>query len=266
MRADDVVTWAIENWPFIVALATGVATTTGWVVNVLRVRELRYQLSRLRWEATQREQRIHMPTDDEVRVFGKPRSASNLSIVGNLLAALLLLTGGGIALRHLGNALREAQANESRERLEANNARAEVVQLQKTLTQVLAHRPNEHRTTGPGGGDDEDGTDPGGAPVGESIGVFQLIDLEKEPRLLHFVAPPFPVDPTMDSRPDFIVVSVLVDAAGQVPAAEVVTEAPPDVAAAVVKAVRKWRYTPGESKTGPVATRVLQAVTFDPRL
>jgi len=249
-------TWASQNWPFIVAVATVVATTTAWIVNVLRVRQLRYQIERLRWEAGERDRRIHPPTAEEVRTYGKPRPSSNLTTIGTVITPVLVLIGGSVAVWHLNDALHYAREAVIQQRATANAAQAEVTQLRNTLTRVLEQHANDHGPVIPP-------KRPADPVTHGNDGVFPLTDLDREPHLMYFVSPPYPVDPRIEERHDFIVVAVLIAPTGDVLASNVVTDVSPEVAAITSRALQKWRYSPGESKGGPVTTRILQAVTFN---
>jgi protein TonB len=94
--------------------------------------------------------------------------------------------------------------------------------------------------------------------------VFDLADLDEPPRPVARLKPVYPPQARMRRIEGFVVVEFVVSVDGTAQDVRVVEAKPEDVfGRAAVRAVRRWRFTPGIKDGEPVATRVRQRVSFE---
>jgi len=252
------VSWFEKNWQYIVGAAATITATTGWIVNVLRVRELSLQLERLRREAAEKSQRIHTPTSDEVEMYGR-RDHEKTRVRGGIWLPVIVFVAAAVSVWR--SSIAPAAAVEE-QRAVAETASADARNVRARLVQVLAEqsstkpRPRLVGAMPPRPTGDKHAHS-------EHMGIVPLIDLTKEPQLVFYEPPPFPVDLRREMKQEFMVLSVLINSEGRVLDVDVLTTASPEAASAATRAVRKWRYSPGERNGQRVTTRILQAITSD---
>ncbi len=93
--------------------------------------------------------------------------------------------------------------------------------------------------------------------------VFEIGDLDEPPRPLARLKPIYPPQARMRKIEGNVVVEFVVAADGAPRQIEVVSSRPGDVfTEAAIRAIRRWRFTPGKKGGRAVATRVRQKVNF----
>lgn len=93
--------------------------------------------------------------------------------------------------------------------------------------------------------------------------IFELSDLDEPPRPLARLQPIYPPQARMRKIQGLVVVEFVVAADGTARDITVVSSQPGDVfTEAAVRAIERWRFTPGTKGGKPVAARVIQKVTF----
>lgn len=93
--------------------------------------------------------------------------------------------------------------------------------------------------------------------------VFEIGDLDEPPRPLARLDPIYPPQASMRKIDGVVVVEFVVTADGTVRDIVVVSSKPGDMfTAAAIRAIERWRFTPGTKHGEAVATRVRQKVEF----
>ena len=93
--------------------------------------------------------------------------------------------------------------------------------------------------------------------------VFEISDLDEPPRPLARLKPIYPPQARMRRIEGEVVVEFIVNAEGTAQDIVVVSSRPGDIfATAAVRAIERWRFTPGTKDGEAVATRVRQKVAF----
>ena len=93
---------------------------------------------------------------------------------------------------------------------------------------------------------------------------FELHQVDSAPRLLHSVPPDYPFAARSRNIQGSVTVRFLVDESGRVDEPTVLKADPPGVfESSVLKAVRRWRFSPGQRHGKPVPTWVELPVRFD---
>lgn len=93
---------------------------------------------------------------------------------------------------------------------------------------------------------------------------YELSQVDAAPRLTHKLAPEYPYSARSRNISGTVTVRFLVDEEGRVDELTVLSAEPAGVfERSVLKAVRRWRFTPGERKGKPVPTWVVLPVRFD---
>jgi len=93
--------------------------------------------------------------------------------------------------------------------------------------------------------------------------VFEISDLDEPPRPLARLKPIYPPHARMRKIEGEVVVEFIVNAEGTARDIVVVSSRPGDIfTSAAVRAIERWRFTPGTKGGEAVATRVRQKVAF----
>ncbi len=93
--------------------------------------------------------------------------------------------------------------------------------------------------------------------------VFEISDLDEPPRPLARLKPIYPPQARMRRIEGEVVVEFIVNAEGTARDIAVVSSRPGDIfTTAAVRAIERWRFTPGTKDGEAVATRVRQKVAF----
>jgi len=93
--------------------------------------------------------------------------------------------------------------------------------------------------------------------------VFEISDLDEPPRPLARLKPIYPPQARMRRIEGEVVVEFIVNAEGTARDIVVVSSRPGDIfTTAAVRAIERWRFTPGTKDGEAVATRVRQKVAF----
>jgi protein TonB len=93
--------------------------------------------------------------------------------------------------------------------------------------------------------------------------VFEISDLDQPPRPVARLNPIYPSQARMRSMEGFVVVEFIVRPDGSVSDIDVTESQPGDLFTdAAVRAVSRWRFTPGSKQGQAVSTRVRQKITF----
>jgi protein TonB len=97
----------------------------------------------------------------------------------------------------------------------------------------------------------------------ERLDVFALADVDQAPVPLVRLEPRYPRDAELRRLEGDVVVEFVVDEAGACHSVEVVSSRPGRVfEQAAVRAIERWRFSPGTSGGRPVSVRVRQRVAF----
>ena len=99
------------------------------------------------------------------------------------------------------------------------------------------------------------------AGVAEDDALFASADLDQPPRAI-YQAQPLMTAELRKVAPATVRVVFVVDPAGRVAEAKVLSTTDSRFDAAALEAVKKWRYEPGKRNGQPVSFRVLQPITF----
>lgn len=93
--------------------------------------------------------------------------------------------------------------------------------------------------------------------------VFDIGDLDEPPRPLARLTPIYPPQARMQRIEGVVIVEFIVNPAGTVSNIEVISAQPGDIfTSAAVRAIERWRFSPGRKDGQAVTTRVRQTVTF----
>jgi protein TonB len=93
--------------------------------------------------------------------------------------------------------------------------------------------------------------------------IFELSELDEPPRPLARLQPLYPPQARMRRVTGLVVVEFVVASDGTARDIQVVSSEPGDVfTEAAVRAIERWRFSPGTKDGKPVAARVIQKVTF----
>jgi len=93
--------------------------------------------------------------------------------------------------------------------------------------------------------------------------VFEIGDLDEPPRPLARLEPIYPPQARMRKTEGVVVVEFVVAADGSVRDIVVISSQPGDIfASSAIRAIERWRFTPGTKGGEAVATRVRQRVEF----
>ncbi len=93
--------------------------------------------------------------------------------------------------------------------------------------------------------------------------VFDIGDLDEPPRPLARLTPIYPPQARMQRIEGVVIVEFIVNPAGTVSNIEVMSAQPGDIfTGAAVRAIERWRFSPGRKDGQAVTTRVRQTVTF----
>ena len=94
-------------------------------------------------------------------------------------------------------------------------------------------------------------------------GVFELFELDEPPQALVKFQPLYPAQARMRQIEGTVVLEFVVGSEGRPRDIEVVSSTPGQVfAEAAVRAVNRWRFSPGTREGRPVPVRVRQKITF----
>jgi len=93
--------------------------------------------------------------------------------------------------------------------------------------------------------------------------IFELSELDEPPRPLARIHPAYPTQARLRAIEGVVVLQFVVSPDGTTRDIEIVKSEPVDVFDnAAMRAVKRWRFTPGTRGGEPVAVRVRQRVTF----
>jgi len=107
------------------------------------------------------------------------------------------------------------------------------------------------------------GIDQGDLALTEEDGIFALGDLDTPPQPMVQLRPQYPPQARLRQQEGYVTVEFVVDAEGAVQSAVVVAAEPPEVfEQAALRAVARWRFSPGIRQGQAVAVRVRQRVEF----
>jgi len=102
------------------------------------------------------------------------------------------------------------------------------------------------------------------APLAGLSGVYRPDELDRVPALNFHVKPLYPYRAKRMGISGFVVVEFDVNVEGKVAQARIVESKPPGVFdGAVLEAVRKWRFQPGELLGDRVATHMVKKIVFN---
>jgi protein TonB len=102
-----------------------------------------------------------------------------------------------------------------------------------------------------------------GLASGMAPAVFEISDLDQSPRPLARANPMYPPQARMRKIEGYVTIEFVVGIDGQVSGVQVVNSHPGDLfVGAVERAVRGWRFEPGERGGERVPTRVRQRIDF----
>ena len=93
--------------------------------------------------------------------------------------------------------------------------------------------------------------------------TFSITELDRKPLPGTLVTPVYPVDLATAGTEGSVVVSFIINAAGEVKNVKVVKSTHPGFEAAAVAAVEKWQFDPGSKGGRQVSTLVTQRISFD---
>ncbi|MGA0334267.1 MAG: energy transducer TonB [Kiritimatiellia bacterium] len=102
-----------------------------------------------------------------------------------------------------------------------------------------------------------------GLQLGVTRGVFEISDLDQPPRPVVQVPPVYPPQARMRRVEGFVAVEFVVGLDGQVQDLQITDSEPGELfVQAVRRAVRGWRFSPGEMRGEAVPSRVRQRIDF----
>lgn len=97
---------------------------------------------------------------------------------------------------------------------------------------------------------------------GEKIGLLSAQDDYVAPHLVRHVAPAYPSGAAATGKTGGVMVGVIIDRAGNVEAAKVISSTDPVFESAAVAAVRQWRFTPGRKDGQLISMSFIFPVDF----
>jgi protein TonB len=94
--------------------------------------------------------------------------------------------------------------------------------------------------------------------------IYEIADLDEPPRPLARLKPIYPPHARMRKIEGRVILEFVVDADGTARGIEVISSSPGDIfTRAAIRAVERWRFSPGIKSGRPVSVRVRQKVTFE---
>jgi protein TonB len=179
--------------------------------------------------------------------------------------------GGGTAVRSVGTAALPPpppppppQVKRKASEAKPETPKPELRQLRRRLAPMLAAM-NLRMALGDVGGDFAVDFGVSADTLGEQVRqlVFEVGELDEPPRPLARLKPLYPPQARMRKIEGWVVVEFVVTAEGTASDVTVVSSQPGEIfASAAVRAIQRWRFTPGTKGGQPVAARVRQKVEF----
>ncbi|MCD8482999.1 MAG: energy transducer TonB [Verrucomicrobia bacterium] len=103
----------------------------------------------------------------------------------------------------------------------------------------------------------------GGPDVGSELTIFELRDLDRQPRRLTTVQPQFPADFQVRGLRGEVRVRILIDEQGNVSILEVVGSTHPEAVQPVRQALVRWRFEPPMRNGQPVRAQYIQPIGYN---
>ncbi len=97
---------------------------------------------------------------------------------------------------------------------------------------------------------------------GQKIGLLSVQDTYEPPRLVRIVAPANPPGATEAGKSGLVSVGVIIDPAGHVQDARVISSTDPVFEAAALAAVKQWQFTPGRRNGQSISMSFIFPVDF----